>query len=288
MSVIALTTKARKLLKSEQPVMMNIKDAQINLAYQRHPEHRLPLLTKIAKKFGWPKFGVVLLNRATDGTFYIIDGAGRHYIVYTILGLNCEVPCVIVNDLPLAEQARLFVEVNQDQKHPNSGDIFKARVAYGDETAVAIDKVFRQLGLTIGQRSGVNNIASVQSVEAIFRAGDNLSQVLAIKKNEWKDETISGGLLEGVDLFLRAVPNCDIIAFRKVLREHPPGITEPALRKRAGGEMPLKHYVAHFAAKYWAEIYNSHRKIRKASYDRITALFEADRQKPKTKTKRAA
>lgn len=275
--------KVRRLLKSEQPQMRNIKDAQVNLAYQRPPENRLALLQKISKKFAWPKFGVIVLNRAKDGTLYIIDGAGRHYIVYTLLKQNCEVPCVIVDDLPVEEQARLFVEINQDQKHPNSGDIFKARVAMKDPTAVAVNAIFEQSGLTIGQHSGPKNIASVQSVEKIFHAGDNLPLVLAIKKNEWKDSVVGGGYLEGIDLFLRAVPACDLAAFRKVLHNNPVEVMERVLIKKGGGEMPLKRYIGQWSAIAWAEKYNYNRKIHKASYDRINMLANDAETKPKKK-----
>jgi hypothetical protein len=256
--------------------MRNIKDAQVNLAYQRSPEHRLALLQKIAKRFSWPKFGVVLLNRAKDGTLFIIDGAGRHYIIYTILGLNCDVPCVIVDDLAVEDQARLFVEINQDQKHPNSGDIFKARVAMKDPVAVAVNAIFEQLGLTIGQRSGPKNIASVQSVEKIYHSGDNLPLVLAIKKNEWKNDVVGGGYLEGVDLFLRAVPNCDMPAFRRVLENNPVAVMEKALVKAGGGEMPLKRYIGHWSARIWAEKYNHNRRIHRASVDRINMLGDTE------------
>lgn len=271
--------RARRLLKSEQPQMRNIKDAQVNLAYQRSPEHRLPLLQKIAKKFSWPKFGVVLLNRTKDGTLYIIDGAGRHYIIYTILGLNCEVPCVIVDDLSVEEQARLFVEINQDQKHPNSGDIFKARVAMRDPVAVAVDSLFVQHGLTLGQRSGPKNIASVQSVEKIFHAGNNLPLILTIKTNEWKDDVVGGGYLEGIDLFLRAVPGCDLTAFRRVLENNPVAVMEAALLKAGGGEMPLKRYIGHWSARIWAERYNRQRRVHRASVDRINMLANSEAEK---------
>jgi hypothetical protein len=276
MSVSRLDGKVHRLLKSEQPQMRNIKDAQVNLTYQRSPANRLALLQKISKKFAWPKFGVIVLNRAKDGTLDIIDGAGRHHIVYTILKQNCEVPCVIVNDLPVEEQAQLFVEINRDQKHPNSGDIFKARVAMKDPVAVKIKAIFDQIGLTIGDHSGPKNIASVQSVERIFHAGDNLPLVLAIKKNEWKDDVVGGGYLEGIDLFLRAVPGCDLPAFRKVLSNNPEGVTGPVMKKRGGGEMPLKRYIGCFAAVYWAEKYNYNRKIHKASADRIRTLADTE------------
>jgi hypothetical protein len=253
--------------------MLDASKFGVDLRYQREPEARRSHLQKMADDFRPEEFGVLHVTKRDDGTTVFIDGAGRGYAYYTLMPGNAgkRVRCIEHPKMPLADEARLFVRLNRFRKAVNSGDMFKADVAAKDKEAVAIQKVFDTLAMTIGHLSGPLNIASVQSVKNLYRVDpDLLTRSLAIKKTVWSAEVCGGGLLEGIGLFLRAVPNLDEMGFRKVLQDHPPLLTMDWLRVHCGrGRMPLKRYIPQFAAEYWADLYNVRRKKNRADLRRI-------------------
>lgn len=230
-------------------------------SYQRDPKDRLPELRRMADTFDPQLFGVLTVTQRSDRRWFIIDGAGRAYVHYILLGRTAPLPCIVLPAMSVAEEAQKFVDLNHNRRAVNSGCMFKAAVAAQHKEAVAIQTVFDELGMTIGRDCGPQNIASIQSVKTIFRAGkEYLRRALAIKKAVWPDEVVGGGLLEGVAYFLRDVPNLDEAAFRNVLKEYPPEDTLARLKKLGGDRAPLKRYVPAWSACLWADKYNEGRR----------------------------
>lgn len=247
---------------------------EIDLRYQREPEERLGYLKKIAADFRQSEFGVLHVTKRATGKTVIIDGAGRSHVYYNLLGREGKLQCIVHDPMPLAKEAELFVRLNRNRKAVNSGGMFKADVAAKDKEAVAINNIFENLGMTIGRSCGPLNISSVQSAKLVFRIDPALlTRTLAIKKAVWPEDVCGGGLLEGIALFLRAVPALDEIGFRKVLQAHPPSITLLTVRNtRGSGRMPLKRYIPQFAAELWADKYNHKRKKNRAELGRIQMM----------------
>ena len=264
-----------------ETVMLDASSFGIDDRYQRNPEERLPALKPIAKNFDPQKFGVITVTKRPSGAWLIIDGAGRCHVYYTTLGRTGKVPCIVAPPMTLPEEARLFVDLNRNRKAVNSGDMFKADVAAKDKTAVAIQGVFNNFGLTIGRKSAPENIASVQSVKSLYTCGEDiLVRTLAIKKAVWPEHVVGGGLLEGVGLFIRAVPNLDEIGFRKVLQANLPDTTLAALKDKGGGRMPLKRYIPQWSAVHWADKYNYRRKKQRADIGRINRVATMPAEQP--------
>ena len=257
-------------MKLPDTTMLDAEQFGIDERYQRNPEERLRDLQRIADNFDENKFGVIYVTQRANGLWVIIDGAGRCHVYYKMLDRSGKVPCIVVPTLSLQAEAKLFVDLNRNRKAVNSGDMFKAEVAARNAEAVAIQRVFDALGLTIGRKSAPANVASVQSAKALYRHGEEvLSRTLAIKKAVWPEHVVGGGLLEGIGLFLRAVPNLDEVGFRKVLQGNLPDTTLAVLKARGGGRMPLKRYIPDWSAEEWANKYNHRRKKQRADIDRI-------------------
>ena len=241
---------------------LDVSSFQTDPSYQRDPKDRLPELKRMAAKFDPQLFGTIHITYRRDGKGFIIDGAGRAYVHYVLLGRTALLPCIVLPPMSVAEEARQFVNLNRNRKAINSGGMFKADVAAEDEEACAIQRIFDELEMTIGRgESDPANIASVQSVKSIHRANhDFLRRSLAIKKTVWPNEVVGGGLLEGIAAFLRHVPRLDETAFRKVLLDNPPKETLARLKKLGGDRMPLKRYIPEWAACLWADKYNFGRR----------------------------
>lgn len=256
-----------------KPVLLDASGFGIDPAYQRQPEERRSFLQKvIADNFDPAQFDVIHVTQRNNGSYVIIDGAGRCYAYYVLMGQVGKVTCMVHPKMSIADEAKLFVNLNRNRRAVNSGDMFKAEVASKDKTAVVIQGCFTRLGMTVGRKSGTANIASIQSVKSIHNRFDNLERTLAIKKNVWPEHVCGGGLLESLSLFLAAVPNIDEVGFRKVLQANLPDTILASLKARGGTRMPLKRYIPLWAAEFLAEEYNHRRKKQRADLNAIRRL----------------
>jgi hypothetical protein len=272
------TDRVKKLLKSlSGGTSSKIVDLDVSKfgiddsdrgGYQRSPadRHALGDFRDIIEAFSMLLFGVLTVTQRADGTWWIIDGAGRAYVYYKILHKTGKLPCIVIPAVEKDEEAAIFVYLNKARKTVNSGDMFKAEVAARDPEAVAIHNTMSKIGMTVGRSTKPSNIASVQSVKTILRENggdtDALARVAALKKNVWPKEICGGGLFEALDLIFRAAPtDFNEKAFRHLLETKcRPGSTLGVLRDHHHGRMPLKRYIPVHAAVYWADEYNLNRK----------------------------
>lgn len=123
---------------------MPIRDLAVDAAYQRLISTRgRQKIAKIAKEFDWARFGALQVAEAPDGdTLSVMDGQHRALAAY-LAGVSA-VPCLIVQ-AQLAEQAQAFVGINTVRSSVASIDKFRARVAAGDEAAVTVAEILRDL-----------------------------------------------------------------------------------------------------------------------------------------------
>lgn len=103
-------------------------------------------IAKIAMKFDWSLFGVVVVANIGDGLFAIVDGQHRT-IAASARGI-CEVPCVIIQADP-AKQAEAFAAINGAVTAIHPLSIFAAEVAANDPVAIDITKACAEAGVTI-------------------------------------------------------------------------------------------------------------------------------------------
>lgn len=262
-----------KTLKMVPSTPLDASDFKIDNRYQRQPKSRLASLNKIAATFDPFKFGVIHVTERMNGDWYIIDGAGRVFIYYELLFNTGKVPCIVHPACQVHTEAKLFVDLNKNRRAINPGDMFKADVTARNPECVAIQNIYNSVGMTIGRSCAADNIASVQSSFTLFRHdGTLLLRSLVTKKQVWPEYVCGGGLLEGIGLFIRAVPNMDEVGFRKVLAANLPEATMAQLKVRGSGRMPLKRYIPEWAAELWADKYNYRRKKQRADPAAIRRL----------------
>jgi hypothetical protein len=244
------------------PVPLDASNFSVDFSYQRPPEERLPYLKGIAAKFDNDLFGVITVSKRGKDHYVIVDGAGRCYIFYTLLGRTGKLPCIVYEDLKVADEAQKFVDLNRQRKLVSNGQIFKARCAIGDKLAKAIARIFKDAAMTVGAKPGIHNIASVESVEDIYERfdADTLQRSLLLKRNSgWRDQVCSGGFLEAFALLIKAQPQLDTLRMHEVLNVTlPTTLKDILINGKQGGvnHMPLKRYVPLIAAEHLAARYN--------------------------------
>jgi hypothetical protein len=125
-----------------------IDQLSVDHRYQRTLESRRSqnLIVAIANRFRWSAFQAILATRSGSG-WLVIDGQHRVEAARQ-RGLK-EVPAVVVAAASLAEQAAAFVQSNTFRVAVNPLALHRARVAGGDEKAVAVEALCRAAGIEI-------------------------------------------------------------------------------------------------------------------------------------------
>lgn len=121
---------------------------RINDTYQREVrENGRSNVIQIAKNFKWQKFGVVLVAATGDGTFAVIDGQHRT-LGAAIRGIDA-VPCLILYGVSVEQQADIFAAINGKVTSISPLAIFHAELASKDPTAIMINDLCKEAGVTI-------------------------------------------------------------------------------------------------------------------------------------------
>lgn len=126
----------------------------IDWAYQRKlSEKSLRVIRKIATEFAWSRFGAINVSVEQGGGFLVIDGQHR-----AIVALHCgvtHVPATISSGAQAA-QALDFVAVNSTRSAVTPVDKFRARVTAGEQDALELDQVLRELEISADVTPGGN------------------------------------------------------------------------------------------------------------------------------------
>lgn len=103
-------------------------------------------VARIARAFDWSKFAPVIVAPAGSDRFAIVDG--QHRTTAALLAGVERVPCSII-DVSRAQQAASFAAVNGMVTRISSLQVFTARLAAGDEKALALREVCAAAGVRI-------------------------------------------------------------------------------------------------------------------------------------------
>jgi hypothetical protein len=116
--------------------------------YQRAIETKRSraLIARLVEKFNWSAFQAIIATPNGEA-WLVIDGG--HRVEAARLRGETHVPAVIVQAPSLADQARIFVSTNQNRVAMHTMAIHHAKVAAGDEKALAVKALCDELGLTI-------------------------------------------------------------------------------------------------------------------------------------------
>lgn len=218
----------------------------------------------IRTKFHRPSLGILTVSARPDGTYVVIDGQHRYRALVDLGMVNSQVECKVLVGLTLAEEARLFVQLNAVRR-PQALDIFLKSVTAGDPDAVAIDGILKDHGLTVSWAHADGNIAAVQAVQSLYnndRSGKLLSQVLHIVTSSWGRtiDAVNGHLLNGIgQLLMRYGDQVDVDGLISNLAKFPGGAVAFVGKAKAAKDLyrcTMPRAVAAFAV----QVYNQRRR----------------------------
>ena len=114
--------------------------------YQRDLDARSrQLINRIAGSWDWNLFQPLVVARRDDGRLFVVDG--QHRLAAARLRRDVmQLPCVIFASAAPAEEADVFVKLNQERRPLSAYALYNAALATGDEAAIALDTILRQTG----------------------------------------------------------------------------------------------------------------------------------------------
>lgn len=213
-------------------------------------------VAEIARDFDPEAVGVLVVSARSDGTYVVLDGQHRRAaLVRAGFGADQRVPCDVRHGLTLAQEAALFVRLNNTTK-PLLIHRFLRRVTAGDEAAAAIDAIARGAGFEVSEHSGDGRIVAVAALEAVYAGRgparghgpypDILEGALRVLAGAYGHtaDAVNGLLIQGVGLLIArygdAVDRATLVAKLAKVPAGANGLLAKArgMREYQGGSVP--------------------------------------------------
>lgn len=188
-------------------------ELEIDPGYQRSIEFAASQrqVRKIAERWDWDLFGMLLVSRRPDDRMFVVDG--QHRLAAARLRGDIDMlPCSIARRAGPAEEARLFIAANRTRRTVATLDDFHAAVAAGDPESLLIQKLVVGAGLKVGRHPdakgyGPNEVGYIAGLrKALARHGEDVvRRALASLAEAFPDERfVNGGAMLSALLDLHA------------------------------------------------------------------------------------
>ena len=192
----ASSTASRKV-RSAVPLAELVVDP----AYQRELDERR--VSRIVDGFDPALLGTLEVS-TRHGNCAVFDGHHRLATLMRLRGDN--VAYVVHSGLSVADEARLFVQLQTERKALPPLDRWRARLVAGEEQASAIDRIVKAAGYEVTGSTGASAIGAVTALDRTFeldKTGELLAQALDLL-TVWKGEpkATDGALIQGLGLFV--------------------------------------------------------------------------------------
>lgn len=248
----------------------------VDRAYQRPLDDlRVALLVD---KFDPTMLGVIEVSARDDGRFAIVDGQHRWALVKEVRGADAPVVCNVHRGLTVADEARLFYEIDRGRRVLTGWDRWWAKRGSGDPTVLAIEKAVVAHDLTISDRGQDGCVRATKALTDIFELGgvellDETLQIVLAAFGPAMD-ALDGAILYGTALLLAHYGHSELSAERLIAQMQtiaPRQLKARAnlLREAQKGTMPR------LVAAVLVERYNAARGSKLEPF--------ADRVRPQTK-----
>lgn len=122
-------------------------------------------INRIVARFDWRKFAPLVVSEVEGGCYAIIDGQHRATAALMHPGVHL-VPYMVVK-ASVAEAADTFAAINGATTEVNSGQLFRSRVASGDQAALLIKAACDAAGVVL--------LAHRNDNKAAYRRGETLA-----------------------------------------------------------------------------------------------------------------
>jgi hypothetical protein len=161
-----------KFCKEHKYYMVPLAELCVDYAYQRN------CINKNVVEDICAHFDVRLMRplKVSLHSMCILDG--QHTAMACVRRNIKEVPVILLDSNSIEEDAHLFVQFNRKINKVAPADMFKARVTEGDPTAVALDKVLKELGI-VTVKGSTHAGHGIQGIPTLLDMGEqNLQRAI--------------------------------------------------------------------------------------------------------------
>lgn len=216
-----------KHVKDKITSTVKANDLMVDHSYQRIPSQNK--IDKIAKNFNRSAVGVVTLSIRENNDLYIIDGQHRVEALKKLGYGDQDLHAIVLFNLTVAQEAELFVTMNDNRTKPKRGDIYRASVQAKDDVAVEIQSVLDQFGLHVAEKPGYKIVRAIGTVHKVHsKVGvEKLKETLAvlIEANGDHSTSFQAEYIEAVSCILVHYKDLD----KKRLAQSINGLGDPTL-----------------------------------------------------------
>ena len=265
------TTLTAASVAAVQPVIwLPIHRLRIDPNINRPLDHRR--VNTIAEQFDPDAVGVLTVSARPDGSYVLLDGQHRLAALRQAgWDGNQQVPCDVPHGLSQAQEAALFVKLNNTAK-PKYIHRFLRRITAGDPVAVDINRIATQAGFAISDQQADGHITAVKALEQVYlgagTAGGRalqphiLAATLQVLTGAYGHtaDAVNGHLIAGIGLLLGHYhPGVDTAALIRKLAKLPAGAN--GLLAKAKGMRDYKPVsLPRCVAAVAVEVYNHKRR----------------------------
>lgn len=156
---------------------------------------------KIADKFEWSKFGVLMVNKRA-GKLWIYDGQQRHAASLLIPAIK-RVPCIVFEKHTRHEEAADFIGTDERTKL-RPLDKWRAELIAKNDLAIQTNAVLKRFGFDVGRCDDGFTFECPTDLKDLQRQ-NCLAEVLQILVEAWPDahERTLASVLSGTGRFFR-------------------------------------------------------------------------------------
>lgn len=158
-----------------EPVDVPAGSLNVDTSYQADAPRNPRLIRDIGKAFDLTLFGRLRVVRRANGALFVVDG--RHRLAGAIRAGRLFIPCDIYNVHDIKREVDIFLGCNTRGRKVPQSMLFAAEVASGDESAIALNRLVRQSGLTVvtantaKQKFTTPRIACVAALKSLYGHG---------------------------------------------------------------------------------------------------------------------
>jgi len=158
-------------------------------------------VAKIAADFDPDAFGLILVCRTPDASFYhVIDGQHRVDAVRGMWGEQEQVPCRVINTTDPRRAADIWAKMNTDRTKPSTIERFRVAVTAGHQQEASINKLLVSLGYEVTPYAKAGSMRAVSTCMLVAKRDgmDILRDALLIIQGTWgkTPESVDGALID--------------------------------------------------------------------------------------------
>ncbi|MFI7011693.1 DUF6551 family protein [Streptomyces sp. NPDC050145] len=182
---------------------------------------------KFKEGFDERRLGIPQVSAREDGTFIWVDGQNRGALCKMAGRGAVKVRMKVFHGLSLAEEAELFLGLN-DNRRVLPLYKFLAEVTAGRPESLEITRIAEKFGWKVSDSKG-NSIAAVSALTAIYRSsprpGRTLETVLQLVTDAWghAPDGVNAQVLLGIASFINDCPAISEGSLRKKLAQYEGG-----------------------------------------------------------------